>query len=259
MAVYFKIMKILVTNDDGIHHPGLCTLREELARSHDVTVVAPDRERSAVGHGITLHVPLRVFSVDHGKTPAFAVTGTPADCVKLGLLELVDPKPDLVVSGINPGPNVGVNLNYSGTVSAAREAAILGYRAVAISVSDPDSTHFLAAARFVNRLIGRLTAFDIPKNTFLNVNVPARPPEKILGVKICRQGLARLEEAFHRRTDPRNLVYYWQGSETLFYGESDDEDGVALAAGYITITPVRCDMTEYNLLDRMKDWDLWPE
>ncbi|MDI6796549.1 MAG: 5'/3'-nucleotidase SurE [Desulfatibacillaceae bacterium] len=249
-------MKILVTNDDGIHHPGICTLREELAQAHDVTVVAPDRERSAVGHGITLHVPLRVFSVDHGKTQAFAVTGTPADCVKLGLLELVVPKPDLVVSGINPGPNVGVNLNYSGTVSAAREAAILGYRAVAISVSDPDATVFLAAARFMSQLIGRLDSLEIPKNTFLNVNVPARPSKEIKGVKVCRQGLARLEEAFYRRTDPRNLVYYWQGSQTQFYGESEDEDGVALAAGYITITPVRCDMTEYSLLDRMKGWNL---
>jgi 5'-nucleotidase len=250
-------MRALVTNDDGIHAPGLRVLRERLARDWDVRVVAPDRERSAVAHGITLHQPLRIFTVDlDNGHPGISVSGTPADCVKLAVLELLDFRPDIVFSGINPGPNVGVNLNYSGTVSAAREAAILGIPAIAVSVCSPEARHFEAAAECAALLGAKVLEHGLPRGTFLNVNVPDGDRGEIRGVKISRQGGARLEEAFHKRFDPRNLVYYWQGSETHLFGEDPEEDGVAVREGYISVTPVRCDMTEYALLEDLASWEI---
>ncbi|MFP4475834.1 MAG: 5'/3'-nucleotidase SurE [Desulfatibacillaceae bacterium] len=250
-------MRILVTNDDGIHAPGLGILQERLAAEHEVRVVAPDRERSAIAHAITLHMPLRVFEVSLGNGyRGHSVTGTPADCVKLAVFELLGEKPDLVVSGINPGPNVGINLNYSGTVSAAREAALLGLPAIAVSVCSPEATRYDAAADYVARLAGIVQSRGLPRGTFLNVNVPDVPREEIRGVKICRQGGARLEEAFHKRRDPRNLAYYWQGSETQLFGEAPDEDGVALREGYISVTPAHCDVTEYALMKDLESWGI---
>ncbi|MBW1989537.1 MAG: 5'/3'-nucleotidase SurE [Deltaproteobacteria bacterium] len=250
-------MKILLTNDDGVHAPGLVTLEQSLSRKHTVFTVAPDRERSAISHAVTLHVPLRVSKVrEHEGGAAFSVTGTPADCVKLAVNELLDFKPDLVVSGINPGPNVGNNLNYSGTVSAAREAALLGLFAIAVSVSSPEAVSYSTAARFLEQLAGKVAEKGLPDRVFLNVNLPDVPVERIRGVKVCRQGNARLEEAFHKRLDPRNQVYYWQGSETQLFGDSPDEDGVALRENYIALTPVRCDATEHGFLPVLESWNL---
>ncbi|MBI9074690.1 MAG: 5'/3'-nucleotidase SurE [Desulfatibacillum sp.] len=250
-------MHILVTNDDGIHHPGLAALRDSLAKDHRVQVVAPDRERSAIAHAITLHTPLRAASLQNGNgIPSWAINGTPADCVKLGVLELLGSRPDLVVSGINPGPNVGVNLNYSGTVSAAREAALLGLPAIAVSVCNPRSVHFEDAARFISFLVEDVVRRGLPKGVFLNVNLPDSPLDKISGVRICKQGIARLEEAFHVRKDPRDQPYYWQGSETQLFGDTPDEDGVALRENYIAVTPVRCDMTDYDFMGQLKDWNM---
>lgn len=249
-------MRILVTNDDGVHAPGLVALAGRLSRDHEVEVVAPDRERSAVSHGITLQVPLRVHPVKNGPCPFHAVTGTPADCVKLAVWELLEHKPELVVSGINPGPNVGLNLHYSGTVSAAREAALLGYPAVAVSVSSPEAEHYMAAADFTAEIAEKIVEKGLPKGVFLNVNAPDEPPENVRGVRLCRQGGARLEEAFHKRRDPRDLTYYWQGSETQLFGDSPDEDGVALREGYIAVTPVRCDMTDYDFFRNLENWEL---
>lgn len=247
-----KAMKILVTNDDGIHAPGLAALAEALAAEHDVTVVAPDRERSAVSHAITLHVPLRVTRIKNGAARAMAVNGTPADCVKLALLELLDGPPDMVFSGINPGPNVGVNLHYSGTVSAAREAAILGYRAVAVSLSRHDPAHYATAANFALRVAGWVAEEGLPKGVFLNVNVPDLPESGIRGVRRCIQGRASIEAAFQKRTDPRNQVYYWQGAETMLFGDSEDEDGVALSRDMIAVTPVKCDITDHDFMHRLE-------
>ncbi len=245
-------MRILVTNDDGISAPGLTVLAGILGTRHEVVVVAPDRERSAVSHAITLHVPLRVTRVDNGAGKMLAVSGTPADCVKLAITELLDQAPDLVVSGINPGPNVGVNLNYSGTVSAAREAAILGFAALAVSVSRHEALHYDTAARFALRAAEWIERERLPRGVFLNVNVPDVPEIEIRGVRYCRQGRASLEAGFHKRTDPRNQVYYWQASETQLFGDGPDEDGVALAEGMIAVTPVKCDMTDHEFLARME-------
>ena len=249
-------MRILLTNDDGVQAPGLVALQRHLCGGHCVDVVAPDRERSAVSHAITLLTPLRVHRVTNGAGEGFAVNGTPADCVKLALWELLAQKPDVVISGINPGPNVGRNLNYSGTVSAAKEAALLSLPAIAVSVSRADAGQFCAAAKFIEALAQRVLQYGLPPGVFLNVNLPDVEPGQIRGVRICRQGEARLEETFHKRTDPRNQVYYWQGSVTRLLGESSEEDGVALKENYIAVTPVRCDMTDYGFFSKLESWDL---
>ncbi|MBI5062078.1 MAG: 5'/3'-nucleotidase SurE [Desulfatitalea sp.] len=250
-------MTILLTNDDGIHAPGLWALHRALKSEHELIVVAPERERSAVGHGITLHKPLRAYKVTiNAGDEGWAVTGTPADCVKLSMVELLDQHPDLVISGINPGANVGVNLNYSGTVAAAKEAALYGVPALAVSVQSPENPHFDDAAGFVARLVRRVRDRGLPSGVFLNVNIPNLPADEVAGVKITRQGCDLYDEYFEKRRDPRNRVYYWQGYESQPTYTQDDADGAVLAEKYITITPVRCDMTDYSMMEQLHAWDL---
>ncbi|HSO18215.1 MAG TPA: 5'/3'-nucleotidase SurE [Desulfosarcina sp.] len=242
-------MHVLLTNDDGIHAPGLWALYHAFAVRHRVTVVAPDRERSAVGHGITLHQPIRsrITRIDAALT-GHAVDGTPADCVKLGLAELLEVPPDLVVSGINPGANVGINVNYSGTVAAAKEAAMAGIPAMAVSIMAPGDGHLDAAARFAEALSARLGTWKLPTGTFLNVNVPDLPMEEIRGVRWSRQGNGVFAQRFEKRRDPRNRTYYWQGCDGQGAYDQPDIDGAALAARQISITPIKCDMTDYDTL-----------
>ena len=249
-------MNILLTNDDGIHAPGLWALYHVLSREHQVTVIAPDRERSAVGHGITLHHPIRAAKETvNGGDRGWAVSGTPADCVKLALMELLDTQPDLVVSGINPGANVGINLNYSGTVAAAKEAAIYGLKAIAVSVQCDDVPDYSVAAGFIGRIVPMIKENGLPKGTFLNINVPGKLFDIDPGVRICRQGSENYDSPFDKRRDPRNRPYYWQGGESLPSYSETDVDGAALAGNYISITPVRCDMTDYDAMNTLKQWD----
>lgn len=249
-------MNILLTNDDGIHAQGLWAMERVLSREHKVSVVAPDKERSAVGHSITLVNPLRVNTIQTNSGRGYAVNGTPADCVKLAVLVILETPPDMVISGINPGPNVGINLNYSGTVSAAKEAALMGIPAVAISQNPTPNHEYGVAAHFVVTLIPKVMEKGLPSGTFLNVNIPACPPEEIQGVRITRQGICPLKETFHKRIDPRNQTYYWQGIETQVFNQEPDTDGAALCQNYISITPVRCDMTDYRAMEHIKDWDI---
>jgi 5'-nucleotidase len=250
------IMNILLTNDDGIHAGGLWALYEALGQEHTVFVIAPDRERSAVGHGITLHQPLRVERVMvNGGFEGFAVNGTPADCVKLGLMEILERKPDLVVAGINPGINVGINLNYSGTVAAAKEAAMFGIAAIAASIMSKTYLHYQDAARFIAGLCREIESRGLPAGTFLNVNFPNLPLVKTRGVRLSRQGVEVLAEGFEKRTDPRNQTYYWQGCDTQTPGNPDDTDYSVVHQDYISITPIKCDMTDYGLLSRLKAWE----
>jgi len=251
-----KPLKILITNDDGIHADGLLTLLRILSRDHHVTVVAPDRERSAVGHGITLHHPIRAAQVnfEDGAT-GWAVSGTPADCVKLAVIELMQERPDLVISGINPGANVGVNLSYSGTVAAAKEAAIYGIASMAVSIQGYQHPHYDAAARFIARVVPLVYANGLPPGTFLNINLPDLPEHDSTGVRVSRQSVEIYDEYFERRTDPRDQAYYWQGSESHPKYSDADADGAALMENFISITPVRCDMTDYNALELLKQWD----
>jgi 5'-nucleotidase len=248
-------MTILLTNDDGIHAPGLWALYRALKSDHNLVVVAPERERSAVGHGITLHKPLRAYKVTvNGGDEGWAVTGTPADCVKLSMVELLGRRPDLVISGINPGANVGVNLNYSGTVAAAKEAALYGVPALAVSVQSPENPFYDDAARFVAQLVPTLRAKGLPAGVFLNINLPNMPLDAVAGVKIARQGCDLYDEYFEKRRDPRNRVYYWQGCEAQPAYTQADADGAMLAEKYITVTPVRCDMTDYTMMEQLHTW-----
>ncbi len=249
-------MNILLTNDDGIHAKGLWALEKVLSGRYRTTVVAPDMERSAVGHSITLAHPLRVHRIQTNGGWGHAVTGTPADCVKLAVLEILEVRPGLVISGINPGPNVGVNLNYSGTVSAAKEAALMGVPAIAVSQTPNTEQGYSVAANFVGTLIARVIENGLPKGTFLNVNVPACPPDQVEGIRITRQGISRLKEVFHRRTDPRKQTYYWQGPETQIFDQDMDTDGAVICKNHISITPIQCDMTDYQAMEYLKSWDL---
>ncbi len=250
-------MHVLLTNDDGILAQGLWALYHEFARHHTVSVVAPDTEKSAVGHGITLYNPLRVREVmAGGGHKALAVNGTPADCVKLAVLELLENKPDLVVSGINPGSNVGVNLNYSGTVAAAREACLYGIAALAVSVDSFSPRWYPHAARLA-RLIGE-KAFEqgLADGVFLNVNIPDLPGEQIAGVTISRQAVRPYRESFDKRHDPRKRVYYWQVCEAKPEYAHADEDGAVLDRGQVSVTPVRCDTTAYSGRKDIATWGL---
>jgi 5'-nucleotidase len=248
-------MRFLLTNDDGIYAKGLGALYQELSKDAECIVVAPEVEQSAVGHAITISRPLMVRPArKNGQFMGWAVAGTPADCVKIGLRELTDKPVDLVVSGINLGANVGINVLYSGTVSAATEGAILGVPSIAISLGTHSrDADFGFAARFARKVAQFMLHHNPNRHIPLNVNVPAIPEGQIKGVAVTRQGQARLMEQFERRTDPRENVYYWLAGETQIT-ESDDEgtDFLALQSGMISITPIYYDMTRHDALEELR-------
>ncbi|ADK83819.1 stationary-phase survival protein SurE [Desulfarculus baarsii DSM 2075] len=247
-------MRILLTNDDGVMAAGIGALHQVLCQRHEVFVVAPETEQSAVGHSITLADPIKVrpLSAKTGMN-GFAVAGTPADCVKLAMGQLMPQPPDLVVSGINQGANVGVNVLYSGTVSAATEAAILGLRSLAFSLASHTSRDFSHAAAVAAGLIEQYDLLAAPPEVCLNVNIPALPVDQIKGVRLARQSCSRLGERFLRRTDPRGHVYFWQAGESMGVEGGPDTDYPALLEGYVTITPLRHDMTHNQALRRMSE------
>ncbi len=249
-------MKILLTNDDGIFAPGLAALHRELRQLAEVFVVAPESEQSAVGHAISLSSPLRVKQVTLGEGTGWAVSGTPADCVKIALAELLPATPGLVVSGINLGPNVGINVLYSGTVSAATEATILGCRAMAVSLNSyKEPADFAAAARLTRELLERLWQWPqwSSQQVCLNVNLPDLPPDRVKGLKFTRQDTGPLGEHFQRRVDPREHVYYWLAEINERRNPDPDSDYGALAAGYISVTPIHHDLTHYISLKSLKE------
>ncbi len=245
-------MKILLTNDDGIYADGLCALSAALSCEHEVYIVAPEVERSAVGHAITIHYPLRVREVRRGKFFwGYAVSGTPADCVKLAIYEIVGPV-DLVISGINRGANVGINVLYSGTVSAATEAKILGYPGIAVSIDAYENIDYCFSANFIAHFIKFLDLLPLKRPFCLNINFPNINPNKIKGIKFVPQSTAPLKEFFDKRLDLHGKVYYWQGAEE--HTETKPEtDVVALREGYITITPIQFDLTNYENLNMLKN------
>lgn len=249
--------KILVTNDDGIYAPGILALNNSMKEIGDAYVVAPDYERSAVGHAITLSDPLRVLEVDrNGEFFGWAVNGTPADCVKLATKAILNFKPDLVVSGINQGPNTAINVIYSGTVSAATEGTIMDIPSIAFSVTSFRKVDFSFASLVAKKIAGLVLQHGLPQGTLLNVNIPALPEEQIKGIKITRQGRGRYEEAFEKRIDPMNRTYYWLGGKRLFLDTDEDIDEVANQNQYVSITPLQYDLTNYKMLDELKSWDL---
>jgi len=250
-------MNILLTNDDGIHAPGLWALYNRLAGDHHVDVVAPDRERSAIGHAITLHQPLRATRISlNGGYRGYAINGSPADCVKLGFSEILPQKPDVVIAGANVGANVGANLNYSGTVAAAKEAALGGTIGIAVSIEGPEVEYYDDAASFIAELCETVHERGLPFGTFLNVNLPNRPLKDIGGVRISRQAVEVLAEYVEKREDPRNRTYFWQGRDMQSFGADPQVDGAVLREHFISITPVKCDMTDYHMLEDMQGWGL---
>jgi 5'-nucleotidase len=252
-------MRILLTNDDGINAPGLLALYKELKQVGEVAVVAPDSERSAVGHAITLSDPLRVWNFEkNGEFFGYAVNGTPADCVKIAYWALMDQKPDLVVSGINLGSNTGMNVIYSGTVSAATEGTILNIPSFAISLTTFTNPDFAYAAKFGAKLAKILFEKGLPKGTFLNVNVPPVKEEEIQGVVITRQGKAAYMERFDKRIDPANRVYYWLTGKKVKIEEDLNVDDFAILNNRVSITPIHYDLTNYQYLDELKSWSITP-
>ncbi len=261
-------MRILITNDDGVHADGLLVLKTALDPMAEVTVVAPDRPRSACGHSITLHKPLRLGQTTLADgTLAHTSSGTPSDCVTLALLEVMrDRRPDIVISGINDGPNLGWDLTYSGTVSAAMEGAISGLQAFAISVAwrferviteEEDTprppTDFSHAARFAVRLARLLHEQPLPAHTLLNVNVPPGTPDS---AEVTRQGIRRYPGRVESRLDPMGRPYFWLGGDLPEDTLEPGTDVHAVASDRISVTPIQLDLTDYPVLKQIGGWDL---
>ena len=250
-------MIILLTNDDGIHAPGIHCLKTALARIAEVVVVAPDAERSAVGHAITLSDPLRVMEVYKQDTFfGYAVNGTPADCVKLGIRGLMNRKPDLVVSGINFGANTATNIMYSGTVSAAAEAVLMGVPGLALSIASYKVHEYDYAAELGTELAKLIYERGLRKGTLLNVNVPAVKKNQIQGIVITRQGSGRFEETMEKRIDPTNRTYYWYSGRDVILDKEKDVDDIALRENKVSITPIRYDLTDMQMINELKSWGL---
>jgi 5'-nucleotidase len=246
---------ILITNDDGIHAEGIQHLSQVLfdcEYGYRLSIVAPDRERSAVGHAITMHRPLRVEKVSYLHNPAltgWSVNGTPSDCVKLAVEAILDQKPDLVISGINRGSNLGTDVLYSGTVSAAVEGLIMGIPSMAVSLTGRGNREsFIYAARFICRIIPRLMENRFPKSTLININVPEEV-EKIKGTRVTSLGRRRYLNTFDKRIDPRGMIYYWLAGELVEDDPEDaDSDTRAVRDGYISVTPVQFKLTNKEIM-----------
>ncbi|MDA8136737.1 MAG: 5'/3'-nucleotidase SurE [Desulfobacteraceae bacterium] len=245
-------MRILLTNDDGYNAPGILALYEALSADHEVLLIAPDREKSAVGHGISLNQPMRIQALPlNNGSQGYGITGTPADCIKLGLFELCPSKPDLIISGINPGCNTGVDINYSGTVGAAREGALNRILSMAVSIRKTgNELDFKGMSGFIAGLAEKVHDFGLPKGTFLNINAPDIPVDGVRGVRITRQAQNNVSDQFEKRLDPKNRFYYWYGSAGRANGEIDT-DTHALAENCISITPIQCDLTDYKTMERL--------
>ena len=248
-----KPMKILLTNDDGYNAPGILALDDALSPMHEVLIVAPDQDKSAVSHSITLNKPLRITKVKlHNGREGYSLSGTPADCIKLGLFELYSQAPDLIISGINPGTNTGVNINYSGTVGAAREGAINKITSIAVSVKKADGImDFKGIARFIANFVEKIQDIDLPFGTFLNINAPDIPITESTLVRITRQGQDNVSEGFEKRVDPRKRNYYWYADINRTSSEEDTDIHV-LSINAISITPLKCDFTDYEVMKRIE-------
>jgi len=244
--------KILLSNDDGIRSEGLRALYEALKDFADVTVVAPDRERSAVGRALTLHRPLRCEKVDENW---YAVDGTPTSCVYIGIHAIMKEKPDMVLGGINRGPNLGEDITYSGTVSIAMEGALLGIPSVAFSLATFKDFLWESAAKWAVRITKKVYERGIPKGCCLNVNIPNLPYGEVKGVKVTRQGKKAYTEKVEERRDPWGRVYYWIGGEEPNWKAEPGTDYWAVKNGFVSITPIHLDLTDYRALKELKNYE----
>jgi 5'-nucleotidase len=246
-------MNILLTNDDGIYSPGIYAIYKELSKFSNVTVVAPEVEQSSVGHGITLFYPLFVRKANRkGKFFGYAVSGKPADCVKLGVdIILKGKKPDLVVSGINIGANDGCSVFYSGTVAGAREGTLMGIDSIALSLDTFDNPDFTESAKVGAKLAKLVLKNQLPKGTFLNINIPNK---RIKGILPTRQGIDPIHGQFHKRANPHDKTYYWMTGKNPVHVNDNKIDTYALKNGYVTVTAVHCSLTDESFLDKLQQW-----
>lgn len=257
-----KPLRILISNDDGYHAPGIRCLADHLAElGYDVFVGAPDRERSTTGHCLTLHKPLRAEEVPEFYSPrvakAWKINGTPCDAAKLSMNMLLDIHTiDVVISGINRGPNLGTDVIYSGTVSAAVEAAIKAIPSIAVSLDSFDDLHYATAARYIGQLLTQLRWDAFPRHMVLNVNVPAVDFDQLAGVKVTRLGLHRFRDIFEKRVDLRGKTYYWQTGIIESREEAAESDVLAVRQGYVSVTPIHYDMTRHDFIGSLQDWNL---
>ncbi len=242
---------ILVSNDDGIHSEGICKLASALRRVGTVYVVAPDRERSAASHSLTLHRPLRV--VETAKQ-TFAVDGTPTDCINIAVHGILPVRPDLVVSGINRGINLGEDVSYSGTVSAAMEGTLLNIPSIAISLEGRDTFEYKTAAAFAVKISRHVLKSGLPKDTLINVNIPA--VKSLKGYKITHLGKRFFNDVVVEKLDPRGKKYYWIGGDVDRWEGGKECDFYAMEKGYISVTPLHLDLTNYSSIEEIKGWKL---
>ena len=251
----FPGMRILISNDDGIYAPGIDALHTAVHDLGEVTVVAPDAERSAVGHAITLSDPIKMREIrrDSGLC-GYAVGGTPADSVKLAVCALLKDPPDLVISGINLGPNAGISIIYSGTVSAATEGTILGIPSMAVSLNTFTAPLWETAGRVARDLALRLRADPLPDGVLLNVNVPNVPYGELRGYRATRMGRSRFIETFDRRQDPRGNIYFWMDGYLEKTGDPGGTDLHALEEGFVSLTPIQFDLTDHASLTHLRQW-----
>jgi 5'-nucleotidase len=250
--MYDRRPRILVTNDDGIHSPGLTSLAKALRSIGEVWVVAPDRERTAVGHAVTLHKPLRIHQMDNR---VYVVNGTPVDCVNLALLNILPKRPQLLVSGINKGVNLGDDVLYSGTVSAAVEGTILGIPSMAISQEGRDEFHFATGAHFAVRVARLILRHGLPEETLVNVNVPNRTVDTVTGVRVTCLSRRRFENPIVEKVDPHGKTYFWIAGTRVSWSRNKDADHEAIAEGAISLTPLHLDSTNHGVLDQLRAWE----
>jgi 5'-nucleotidase len=244
-------MKILISNDDGFLAPGLATLAKNLKQIADITVVAPDRNRSGASNSLSLVNPLRVTLGDNG---FYSVNGTPTDCVHLALTGLLKEMPDMVVSGINEGSNLSDDVLYSGTVAAAMEGRFLGISSVAVSLAGPKCQHYDTAAEVTRLLVLRLKNDPLPQHTILNVNVPDLPLSELRGIQVTRLGTRHIAEPTIKTVDPRGRRIYWIGQPGPEQDAGPGTDFHAVSSGYISITPLHLDLTHYEVFEQLSGW-----
>jgi 5'-nucleotidase len=247
-------LRFLVTNDDGIHARGLSLLTESARGLGEIVVVAPDRQQSASSHSLTMHRPLRASRVGEGR---YVVDGTPTDCVLLAVRRLLSDPPDFVLSGVNHGPNMGEDVLYSGTVAAAMEATILGIPSIAISFVGQRDEGLDAYAPRLRSLLGSLLRRDgFPEETFFNVNLPDVDPDRVQGVRVTALGRRVYSDSLTRSQDPQGREYYWIGGGQSHWSGREDSDFRAIEAGYVSVTPLHLDLTNFELMERIRSWNL---
>ncbi len=250
-------MKILVSNDDGIDAPGINALAKALKEIGEVIVVAPRTEQSAVGHKITMQNPLRVTKYfKNGDFFGYAVDGTPADCIKMGIRNIMKEQPDIVVSGINHGANTAISIIYSGTVSAAREAAIMDVPAIAISVTDHGVKDFEYAGKVAKHVTKLVAENGLPDGTLLNVNIPNLPESEIKGIKVTTQSKAKWDDIYEERIDPYGRSYFWLTGNLVEVESDKDTDQNMVKQNYVAVTPIHFDLTDYKTYEEIKNWNI---